>query len=380
MIRTDFANRLQPAADLALRPTPPAQEITDRLAGLVVGQRLLAEIQTLLPNGSYRAVINQRSVTLALPFAAQTGDAIELEVTENDGRLTLAVVAGGKPVASDGESTATSLSRTGQLIGSLLLDGARAGRNGSQALPLNENQPLAATPPRQGNELLPLLQQAISRSGMFYEAHQAQWVDGRYAKAELLQEPQGRLSPKHPISQHPITVADTPSTVGEEKAARVAGPLATQPIRESGSTAAIGNASSSPSLPVAPQAQAIVQQQLEAFASQVFAWHGQVWPGQELSWEIHDPTGRRHAADLEEGEHWHTRLTLTLPRLGAIDARVHINGTLVSLAIAASDTEARSELSAGADRLRAVMQQAGLQLTTLGVTATAETADDQRAR
>jgi hypothetical protein len=92
MIRTDFANRLQPAADLALRPTPPAQEITDRLAGLVVGQRLLAEIQTLLPNGSYRAVIDQRSVTLALPFAAQTGDAIELEVTESDGQAD----AGGR--------------------------------------------------------------------------------------------------------------------------------------------------------------------------------------------------------------------------------------------------------------------------------------------
>ncbi|HAY29684.1 MAG TPA: flagellar hook-length control protein FliK, partial [Candidatus Accumulibacter sp.] len=162
MIRTDFANRLQPAADLALRPTPPAQEITDRLAGLVVGQRLLAEIQALLPNGSYRAVINQRSVTLALPFTAQTGDAIELEVAESDGRLTLAVVAGGKPAVADGESAATSLSRTGQLIGSLLLDSARSGRAGPQPLPLNENQPLAASPPRQGSELLPLLQQAIS--------------------------------------------------------------------------------------------------------------------------------------------------------------------------------------------------------------------------
>jgi hypothetical protein len=76
-----------------LRPAPPAQEITDKLPGLVAGQRLLAEVQSLLPNGTYRALINQRNVTLALPFAAKSGDAIELEVAESNGKLTLAVVA-----------------------------------------------------------------------------------------------------------------------------------------------------------------------------------------------------------------------------------------------------------------------------------------------
>jgi hypothetical protein len=194
MIRPDVANRLQPTADLALRPTPPGQEITDKLSGLVVGQRLLAEIQSLLPNGSYRALINQRSVTLALPFAARSGDAIELEVAESNGKLTLAVLA--KTVSDSGqrgvEAAATSLSRTGQLI-SDLLGGAR--NAGPVALPLNGNQPIAARPPANAQELLPLLKQAISESGMFYESHQAEWVEGRYSKAQLLQEPQGKLLP-----------------------------------------------------------------------------------------------------------------------------------------------------------------------------------------
>ena len=39
-----------------------------------------------------------------------------------------------------------------------------------------------------------MLKQAITQSGMFYEAHQAEWVEGRLAKATLLQEPQGKLS------------------------------------------------------------------------------------------------------------------------------------------------------------------------------------------
>ncbi|MEF8719464.1 MAG: hypothetical protein V5B44_17770 [Candidatus Accumulibacter necessarius] len=148
MIVPEISTRVQPSADLALRPTPPAQEITDKLPGLAAGQRLLAEVQALLPNGTYRALINQRSVTLALPFAAKSGDAIELEVSESNGKLTLAVVARG---AAEGgragnESTATQLSRTGQLIGTLLA-GARDGKGGAAvALPLNGKQAIAASP------------------------------------------------------------------------------------------------------------------------------------------------------------------------------------------------------------------------------------------
>lgn len=36
----------------------------------------IAEIQAMLPNGTYRAIINQRNVTLALPFSAKTGDSL----------------------------------------------------------------------------------------------------------------------------------------------------------------------------------------------------------------------------------------------------------------------------------------------------------------
>jgi len=373
MIRADFANRLQPAADLALRPTPPAQEIADRLTGLVVGQRLLAEIQALLPNGSYRAMINQRSVTLALPFAARTGDAIELEVAETDGRLTLAIVAGDKPAApADGEAAATTLSRTGQLIGSLLVDGSRSGRNGSQALPLNENQPLATSPPRQGKELLPLLQQAISRSGMFYEAHQAQWVDGRQTKAQLLAEPQGRLNPLQPAPAGTAARA-----AGDEDSLRIRQPLTPQPAREGGNAAppsqtptpssppSAATLPSPPTSPVAPQAQAIVQQQLEAFATQVYSWQGQVWPGQDIRWEIESPPERTAAGGAEDDARWQTRLRLTLPLLGAVDARLSLAGDQLNIALTAESTQAVALLRNGSSILRQQLDSLGVVLSSL---------------
>ena len=126
MIPSDVASRLQVSADTSLRPVAPAQEISDKLSGLVAGQKVMAEIQSMLPNGTYRAIINQRNVTLALPFSAKSGDALELQVTESDGKLALAVLArpdgeGSKPAT---DSTSATLSRTGQLI-SNLFSGAR---------------------------------------------------------------------------------------------------------------------------------------------------------------------------------------------------------------------------------------------------------------
>ena len=120
MIPADVTSRMQVSADAALRQVAPAQEISDKLSGLVAGQKVMAEIQSMLPNGTYRAMINQRSITLALPFSAKSGDALELQVTESDGKLALAVVTGtddgGKPASA---STSATLSRTGQLISNL---------------------------------------------------------------------------------------------------------------------------------------------------------------------------------------------------------------------------------------------------------------------
>ena len=89
MIPSDVASRLQVSADAASRPVAQTQEIADKLSGLVAGQKVMAEIQAMLPNGTYRAMINQRSITLALPFSAKSGDSLELQVTENDGKLAL---------------------------------------------------------------------------------------------------------------------------------------------------------------------------------------------------------------------------------------------------------------------------------------------------
>ena len=401
MIPSDVASRLQVSADTALRPVAPAQEIADRLSGLVAGQKVMAEIQAMLPNGTYRALINQRNITLALPFSAKSGDSLELQVTESDGRLALAVVAGanegGQPAAA---TTAATLSRTGQLISDLFA-GARDTGGSPAAATLNANAPLGATPVS-AQDLLPQLKQAITQSGMFYESHQAEWVEGRFSKAALLQEPQGQLSSPATLAAQaqadaaPALTANTLPAAAQPTGGALANEAtAPQPpttaadaaevnaARRPGSdgalTGEVGKASTTPGQLVAPQAQALVQQQLEALATQNFSWQGQIWPGQEMRWEIEEDAGRNSAGDDETAARWATQLHLTLPHLGQVDARIRLQGNEITLQMTAGSEETRALMRAAGIALRSQFGEAGITLSSMGIAATDES-DGQTAQ
>ncbi|WP_301102925.1 flagellar hook-length control protein FliK [Propionivibrio sp.] len=372
MIPADVASRLQVSADSALRPVAPAQEIADKLSGLIAGQKVMAEIQAMLPNGTYRAMINQRNVTLALPFSAKSGDALELLVTESDGKLALAVATrpdeGGKPAAA---STSATLSRTGQLISNLLSETRDA--KGGAATPLNANQPLSATPVSAQN-LLPQLKQAITQSGMFYEAHQAEWVEGRFPQAALLQEPQGKLSSPNAFTTATIAMTAQEGRVAQPKAPVGAGEPAAAlrlaaddvPTSEVSKTSST-QPSAAPGQVVAPQTQTLVQQQLEALATQNFSWQGQIWPGQEMRWEIDEDAARRDHGGDETAAKWATRLHLTLPNLGEIDAQLRLQGTQITLMMTAGNAETRALMRASSVALRSQLDEAGITLASLGV-------------
>jgi len=378
MIPADVASRLQVSADTTLRPVAPVQEISDKLSGLVAGQKVMAEVQTLLPNGTYRALINQRNITLALPFSAKSGDSLELLVTESDGKLALAVLSrpdseGDKSAAS---TTSTTLSRTGQLISSLL-SGSRDAKGGATALALNGNQPLAGSPPSSAQDLAPMLKQAITQSGMFYEAHQAEWVEGRLAKAELLQEPQGKLS--SPEAFATTTGEATSATNLKASVETAAAPRLAADATQTPGTSIDASKSNSGSQAVqnqtqtvAPQAQPIVQQQLDALATQNFSWQGQVWPGQDMRWEIDEDAAQNGQDEDETASKWTTRLHLTLPNLGEVDAQVRLNGNQITLVMSAGSEETRALMRAASFDLRSQLDDAGLTLASMGVSAPAE--------
>lgn len=184
-----------------LRGVSSAARLLDVLSDFAPGQKLVALIQAQLPNGSYRAAIGQRDVTLALPFAARPGDALELKVVEHKGRVAFAVTteqveaadpeylppdAGRAPAA-----VAARLSQAGQTIAHLL-----AGDDGETppAVPLNGGRPILAAPSVDGGEIAPALREAVASSGLFYESHLAQWNAGDRDATRLAAEPQARFA------------------------------------------------------------------------------------------------------------------------------------------------------------------------------------------
>lgn len=350
MIPADVANHLRLTNPPLQQDMPqqvlPAQKLADVLSNLVPGQRILAEIQSLLPNGTYRAIVGQRDITLALPFSAKAGDSLELEVVETDGKVALAFVANkstGEQAGKANDSAATTLSQTGKLIGDLLGGIGDQGKRAAPA-PLNGNQPLVDKFPDLAANLAPVLKEALSKSGVFYEAHQARWIAGDLPTETLKQEPQGKLS----------------SALGTAAVDAVLEAKTTNaPAAQSQQVSTLGNAIPRDLVP-------IVQQQLDALATQNYAWQGQIWPGQRMQWEIgENPDGSR-STDSEAIARWQTRLKLSLPSLGGIDVMLRLNpGGEVSINMTTNSTSSKTLLRESATSLNQQMAAAGLNLTQL---------------
>lgn len=372
--------QLLPLNELSVQPAMPVDAISDKLSNLIPGQRVLAEIQARLPNGAYRAAIGQHDVTLALNFSAKPGDALELQVVENNGKLALAVAGNNQaPPPPPQDSVATNLSKAGQLISALVSNATNKG-NAFPTAALNKGQPLSNGPLLDASLLAPRLQQAVENSGLFYEAHLARWTFG-----ENISEQQLRTEPQGQLSKQAIAGKLSPELAGTKKQLETALPQFVKPTlqpllekNESGietpsqtflppqvpSPSLAGNAVS----PIATELTPLVQQQLASLDNQTLQWQGQLTLGQNMYWEIIKEEGSQKPSEDESRPiSWRTRLKLQLPELGDIEARLHIQGEQIGLLLEASDALTREKLQNAKDLLRQNLATTGLILTTLGI-------------
>ena len=112
-----------------------------------------------------------------------------------------------------------------------------------------------------------------------------------------------------------------------------------------------------------PDSQLLVRQQLEVLATQAIDWRGAAWPGTAMDWRV-----ERRDASRELGQppaHWASRLTLRLPRLGTVQARLTLAGN--SLALLLASPEAAALLESASPDLRARLLGQGLQLSGLAI-------------
>ncbi|WP_175885844.1 flagellar hook-length control protein FliK [Burkholderia sp. BCC0044] len=265
------------------------------------------------------------------------------------------------------------------------------------------------------------LAQAVSESGLFYESHLAQWLAGQRPLAALLREPQARLAtalaPADPdavphdstdlldelLAQRPplpaAARASAPPpaqggapardpTQAAAAAARqgaslppdTADPLAAHadtrwtPARAELAAASSDPQAQQPLATVHPAAVPIVRQQLDALATDQFRWTGEAWPGARLDWTI-EPDEPGHRAprggsddDAGDGIAWRTRLTLTLPSLGTVDAELVLNGAQLVARLRANQTGA-DRLARHEAALRQRLEGSGLKVGGLSIRA-----------
>lgn len=274
------------------------------------------------------------------------------------------------------------------------------------------------------------LAQAVSESGLFYESHLAQWLAGQRPLAALMREPQARLATVPVQTAADAAQHDAPDPLDELLAQRAPLPAASRTALPAGASAtgsaaphasmpnasaaarggapgaagmadplgelpdahwatparaALAAASADPqaqpqsSAAVHPAAVAIVRQQLDALATDQFRWTGEAWPGARLDWTIEpdDPGGgapRGGDGDAGDGIAWRTRLTLTPPSLGTVDAELVLNGAQLVARLRANSAGA-GRLTRNEAALRQRFEGSGLRLGGLSIRAVGDAPD-----
>jgi hypothetical protein len=243
------------------------------------------------------------------------------------------------------------------------------------------------------------LRQAVSESGLFYEAHQAQWVDGEASLESLLREPQAQANSSSPQSTpqnspqdnaSPGNQGNSPDPGSKSQASQTPAQLASQQNQnvpahaENAARAATQTGSEADTrlstdatttthsaLKIAEQLMPLVHQQLETLATHQAVWQGQVWPGQTMQWEIFDPEGQSQSssgqADGGEAAPWQSTLRLKMPRLGGIEAQLIVTPAGVAVRVSADSIQSAQQLQDGGEALGSALEAAGVPMTGFAV-------------
>ena len=89
-------------------------------------------------------------------------------------------------------------------------------------------------------------------------------------------------------------------------------------------------------------------------------WTGQVWPGQQMQWEIQgEPEREQQKADERQ---WSTEVELALPKLGDVSARLVLTGGGLRLSLRTADATTANMFNRALPNLKKSLEDAGVAL------------------
>lgn len=357
MLPTDVLNTLRA---LSLNERPLIQPLPDKdtsgKGGFELGQKVQGTIQSQVGNGVFRVRVLEQMMNMQLPTDLKSGDVIELQVMSLQPRLTFSLSASTNPL-----STPDQLSNTSRLLSALAQQPQE-----QSVVRATQSAPLMSAATTNTTELAGKLQQSLSQSGLFYEAHQAQWIAGARSTAQLLQEPQNQLADPMQTAINKLNLAGN-IVLNNETAP--SGGIAQANVSTNAINSGRSVSQDSNSLSIPNQLQPIVQQQLNALETRQVLWQGQAWPNQTMDWEVHEESRRQQGGGYEEaGGQWATQVRMDLPNLGEVAAMLRFNSNGLSVTLDASGEQTRALFGAATSQLTAALAARGITVSSALVT------------
>jgi hypothetical protein len=284
----------------------PLQELQARATQFVKGQEYLAQVMSKVNDKTYLVKVDNALLKMDLGNAARAGQTMLLRYMQDSPVPTFFLAPNQQKTVDN----ATQLSQAATLLGRYLQEAQNAGVSsriiaGAVVTQMPTNPQIVAQD----------LRRAISGSGLFYESHLSEFVQGQRQLASVMQEPQNQSGTQ--IAQ-------------------------------------------------------LMAQQLASMENQRIAWHGEVWPGQKMDWdvELHDKNSSGEAQQDDQADDARpvsSEITLHLPNLGKVTARLNIADARMRIQILAEQGATMQILKTEASSLTQAIADSGLQLDVLTV-------------
>ena len=379
--RADITNAVQPIASVEAPAAIVAvadakQEAFSRLVQIAIGQQLQGKVLSTYNDGSYLVRIANTAARMVLPTATRAGDSLLLTMVSKDPRPTFlltetipgetesssvslsaagrkmekqlqassawterstATVDNRQPLAPETEdktlptqpqgrleSAPATLSSAGKLIDAIL----HTADENQQPKSIESSAPLVSTPVNT-SQLATALHDTITLSGTFYESHLAAWAEGKRPLELLQKEPQAELG-----RQAPILTADLLSSSDQSH----------------------------------KQLGEIINIQLNTLEQQRVLWHGEVWPGQRMEWEISQEQPDSQSGTGQDGDAkptWHSVVRFELAQLGTVSASIRLVDQQIHMQVRTGNDNSARLLRRHGPQLADSMAAAGASLDSL---------------
>lgn len=292
------------------------QELDFRALQFTKGQEYFARVMSRVDDTSFNVNVDGTLLKMNLGSNVQVGQQLQLKYINDTPLPTFLLAQAGAKLPE----SSINLSPAASLIGKYLQQAQQAGAS-------DRLQATAVVTQTPGNPQLMAqdLRHAISNSGLFYESHMSELVQGQRSLSAILQEPQNQPSPAALASQQ--AVHSQPSQVA-----------------------------------------ALMAQQLTLLENQRMAWHGEVWPGQQMDWDIYrhqEPRDNKPAASVQDELPVTSELTLHLPHLGKVKATLQLSNGRMRINIQAHEQQALQVLKQHSPALVSAMEKNGQALAAL---------------